>query len=112
MAMMLLAVVGLFFGKRQEQAEVGLENDLSLPQILTIPFWVMLGVEAVDATVALVGGVIARLRRSVSERRLGTLIVLALLARPIISFALILNDGGWWGSTCWCPCCSPRGRSR
>ena len=97
LALMLVAVAGLFLGETQEQAAVGLENALSFPQILTIPFWVLLGVEAVDATVALARRVVAWSRRSVSERRFGTLVVLALLVRPITSFALILNDGGWWG---------------
>ena len=95
--LMLLVVAQLFLGKTREITALGLDDALSFPQYLSIPFWILLGVEAVDGAVALVRYIVLRLRRWLAAGRFKALIFLVLLARPILSFALILNDGGWWG---------------
>jgi hypothetical protein len=96
-AFMIVALAGLFFGEGRGQAATDLESAFILPQIIAVPFWVLLGVEAVDAAANLARVVVVRLRRRFSETRFGTLVVAVLLIRPVISAALILNDGGWWG---------------
>jgi hypothetical protein len=96
-AFMIVALAGLFFGEGRGQAATDLESAFILPQIIAVPYWVLLGVEAVDAAANLARVVVVRLRRRFSETRFGTLVVAVLLIRPVISAALILNDGGWWG---------------
>lgn len=95
--LMLLVVAEMFLNNTRRVAALDLELALSVPQILTMPFWIVLGVEAVDVAAKLTRQVIAGLRSRFSDRRFGTLVVAVLLIRPVISFALILNDGGWWG---------------
>jgi hypothetical protein len=97
LALMLVAIAGLLFGEGRQQAAIDLETALSFPQVLTAPFWILLGLEAVDTAVKLAREIVLRLRRWISARWFGTLVILVLLIKPIISFALILNDGGWWG---------------
>jgi hypothetical protein len=95
--LMLLVVAELFLSNTREQAALDLNDALSFPQYLSIPFWILLGVEAVDGAVNLVRYVVIRLRKWLAAGKFKVLVILVLLVRPIISFAMILNDGGWWG---------------
>jgi hypothetical protein len=94
--LMLLVVAELFLTDTRQAAALDLEDALSFPQYLSIPFWLLLGVEAVDGAATLVRNLILRLRRWLAEGRFRMVVLLVLLAHPLISFALILNDGGWW----------------
>jgi len=96
LALMLFAVAGSFLGESRAQAARDLQTGLSFPQVLTMPFWIVLGVEAVDAAANVARHVVAGLRRRFSERRFGTLVMVVLLVRPVISLALIITDNGWW----------------
>jgi len=94
---MLVVIAGLFFGESGAQAADDLETALSFPQYLTIPFWILLGLEGVDAAINLAQKLVLGLRRLISAGWFSSLVILVLLIRPVMSFALILNDGGWWG---------------
>jgi hypothetical protein len=96
LTLMLLVVAELFLTNTRKAAALDLEDALSFPQYLSIPFWLLLGVEAVDGAATLVRNLILRLRRWLAEGRFKLVVLLVLLAHPIISVALILNDGGWW----------------
>ena len=53
LALMLFVVAEVFWAKSPRIAVLDLETALSVPQILSMPFWVLLGVEAVDGAVPL-----------------------------------------------------------
>jgi hypothetical protein len=93
---MLVAMAGLFFGEDRAQAATDLEGAFILPQVVSIPFWILLGLEAVDAAARLARQVVAAVRRRLAGGRFGTLVAMVLLVHPVVSFALILNDGAWW----------------
>jgi hypothetical protein len=97
LALMLLVVAEVLWAKSPRIAALDLETALSFPQILSMPFWVLLGVEAVDAAATLARVLATRLQGWLREGWYKLLVFLVLLARPAVSFALVLNDGGWWG---------------
>jgi hypothetical protein len=96
LTLMLLVVAELFLANTRKAAALDLEDALSFPQYLSIPFWILLGVEAVDGAATLARNLIVRLRRWLAGGKFRLLVLLVLLAHPIISVVLILNDGGWW----------------
>src|SRR5215213_7453295 len=95
LALMLFVVVEVFWAKSPRIAALDLETTLSVPQILSMPFWVLLGVEAVDGAATLARVLTTRIRGWLREGWDKLLVLLFLLVRPAVSIALIENDGVW-----------------
>jgi len=95
LALMLFVVAEVFWAKSPRIAALDLETTLSVPQILSMPFWVLLGVEAVDGAATLARVLTTRIRGWLREGWDKLLVLLFLLVRPAVSIALIENDGVW-----------------
>jgi hypothetical protein len=97
LVLMLLVVAEVFWAKPLRIAALDLELALSVAQVLSVPFWVLLGVEVVDGAATLARLFTTKLRGSLTEGKYRLLVLLILLVHPVVSSALIFNDGGWWG---------------
>ncbi len=94
LALMLISVLCLFFLQSREETASGLDSALSFPQILSVPFWFILGVEAVDIGITLARYVTVRLQRMLPGIRKASLVLLGWLGiRAFAFFALVGTSG-------------------
>lgn len=105
LVLMLVSILSLFFLQNREEAAVGLDSALSFPQVLSIPFWFLLGIEAVDIGITLSRYVTARVQRALPLLRKALLLLLGwLFIRAFAFFALVgtSEEGdtflGYWGT--------------
>ena len=106
LTLMLISVAWLFFLQSREETAIGLDLALSFPQILSIPFWFVLGLEAIDVGITLARYITVRLQRVLSGSRKAILWLLVWLSvRAFAFFALVGTSGdgdtfiGFWGVT-------------
>lgn len=88
LVLMLLVLAQVFWATTLRIAALDLELALSVPQGLSMPFWILLGVEAVDGAATLARLSTTKLRGWLTEGKYRLLVFLVLLVRPAISFAL------------------------
>ena len=96
LTLLLLVVAEMFFANTKTEAALDLNLALSIPQMVSIPFWVLLGVEAVDGAATLVRYTVLRLRRWLAGGIFTAVLFLVLLIHSIASLLLANYDGGWW----------------
>lgn len=96
LALMMVSFAGVFLVQGRANTAVGLDSALSFPQVISAPFWILLGVGAVDAGIKLARLVVRRLRPvSVSARRALLLLLGWLVIRTFVFFALIGEAEGF-----------------
>lgn len=102
LALMLVSVLWLFLLQSREETAIGLDSALSFPQVLSIPFWLLLGVEATDIGITLARYITVRLQRVLPGVRQAILALLGWLGiRAFAFFALVGTSGdtflAYWG---------------
>lgn len=104
LTLMLVSVLWLFLLQSREETAIGLDLALSFPQVLSIPFWLLLGVEATDIGITLARYVTVRLQRVLPGIRRVSLALLGWLGIRAFAFsALVVASGeednfvGFWG---------------
>lgn len=104
LTLMLFSISWLFLLQSREETAIGLDSALSFPQVLSIPFWFLLGIEATDLGLTLARYVTVRLQRVLPMLRKVILLLLGwLFIRAFAFFALVGTSGegdtfmGYWG---------------
>ncbi len=94
LALMLISVLCLFFLQSREETAIGLDRALSFPQVLSAPFWFILGVEAVDIGITLARRVTERLQRALPGVRKAILMLLGWLGIRAVVFLAFIGTSG------------------
>lgn len=104
LALMLLSVAWLFFLQSREATAISIDLALSFPQVLSIPFWFILGVESIDVGITIARYITVRLQYVLRGIRKAVLWLLVwLFVRAFAFFALVGTSGSgdtfleFWG---------------